>query len=111
VSSDPDEIARQRFEIDYIGVLLNSGVAVTSSLTFAGLLNFTEQVAVSKLPLIVALGTVSYVAPKVLVELNRAYLGTKARREGFEFGLREGRRDEESKYQNLMRQCERTVYF
>jgi len=83
------ERARQRYEMDYKGIVLNTLVSATSSVTAAGLLNFVQSVPQSQLPIIVGVIFVAQILPKLLVELNRNYRVNKAKREGYSEGLLE----------------------
>lgn len=81
------ERARDRYGIDYKGILLNTGVSVFSSVTATSLLNFVQSVPVEQMPVIFGVLFVAQVLPKLLVELNKRYARNKAKREGFSEGL------------------------
>lgn len=81
------ERAQQRYRMDYAGILLNTLVSATSSLTAAGLLNFVKSVPPSEMPVIVAVIFVAQIVPKLMVELNKRYKVNKAKRKGFSDGV------------------------
>lgn len=78
--------AKDRYQMDYKGILLNTLVSATSSLTAASLLNFVKSVPPSEMPLIVGIIFVAQIIPKLLVEVNKRYQINKAKREGFSDG-------------------------
>jgi hypothetical protein len=102
--------ADKYFDLDVTGIFLNTGVSLTSSLTMAGLLGYYRDLKAGELPVIVGIGFVAYVLPKLLVEMNRAWLQHQARKEGFEKGFMVGER-EKSKIDKAMDACQRAVYF
>jgi hypothetical protein len=80
----------------------------------AGILSYFKNFRASELPLIVGVGFLSYVAPKILVELNRAWMTHQARKEGFTVGYRLNDDDDDgggTRMQKTVDLCQRAVYF
>lgn len=105
--------AREVYEFDKKGVVLNTLVSATSSLTAGGLLSFVENVPEGQMPLIILIIFVAQVVPKLLVELNKAYRVNQARREGFSRGYAESKHiDESSRWaKGFFDMCEHASYF
>lgn len=79
--------ARKRYKMDYKGIILNTAVSATSSLTATGLLSALQSIPTGQLPLVVGVLFMAQVLPKLLVELNKSYARNKAKREAFSEGL------------------------
>lgn len=79
--------ARERYNIDYKGILLNTAVSVLSSATATGVTSAITSIPVSQLPVIAFAIFVAQILPKLVIELNKAYFRNKARREAYSEGL------------------------
>lgn len=114
--SKAEEIADKKYDLDFIGILLNTLVSATSSLTATGLLNFVQSLPSDKMPLIFAVVFVAQVVPKLLLELNKAYRVNKAKRKGYEQGLLDDRVDGKESIKSVFSRsilyfCEHATYF
>lgn len=107
------ERARERYHIDYKGILLNTLVSATSSLTATGLLNFVQSIPVSQMPVVIAVLFVAQVLPKLLVEVNKSYARNKAMRKGFKEGLLNDSfdTDESTTVKTFFSMCDHVSYF
>ena len=99
--------------MDYRGILLNTAVSATSSLTATGLLNFVQSIPMEQMPVVIGVLFVAQVLPKLLVELNKRYIRNKARREAFSEGLLNDNFDtnESTTLKTFFSMCEHASYF
>lgn len=97
------QLAHDRYELDMKGILLNTLVSATSSVTAGGLLGFVKSVSASELPMIVGVVFVAQVVPKLVVELNKAYTVNQAKKSGYERGVIESENIEGTK--NMAGKC------
>lgn len=111
MNTDDGVDAENYFDLDVVGILLNTGVSLTSSVTMAGLLSYFKDLSQGELPLIVAVGFFAYALPKLLIELNRAWLQYQARQEGFEKGFMVSSGDDKSRTEKALDMCDRAMYF
>jgi len=81
------KLADERYNIDYKGIIMNTLVSATSSLTATGLLNFVQSVPVSQMPVIFLVIFVAQILPKILVEYNKSYRVNQAKKQGFTDGF------------------------
>lgn len=81
------ELARERYRMDYQGILLNSLVSILSSASATAVTSFLTAVPASQLPAVATGIFVAQVLPKVIVELHKAHIRNKAIREGYSEGL------------------------
>lgn len=81
------EKARERYDIDYKGILLNTAVSVLSSVSATAVTSFLTTVPASQLPAVAAGIFVAQVLPKLFIELHKSYFRNKARREAYSEGL------------------------
>lgn len=79
--------AKERYRLDYKGILLNAGVSAMSSITASGFLNIVQAIPLQQLPLTLLILFVAQVLPKLIVELNKRHARNRARREGYKEGL------------------------
>lgn len=107
--------AIERYEVDVGGVILNTLVSATSSVTAGALLNFVKSVPTDQMPLIIGIVFFAQVVPKLLVELNRAYAANQAKREGYSQGYIESSSLEDTRdgtrFKGFFDLCERASYF
>lgn len=82
--------AREKYGMDYKGILLNAAVSMLSSVSATAVTSFLTQIPASQLPAVATGIFVAQVLPKLLIEVHRAYIRNKARREGFTAGLTAG---------------------
>jgi len=81
------EKAKERYSIDYKGILLNTAVSILSSVSATAVTSFLTAVPASQLPAVAAGIFVAQVLPKLFIELHRSYIRNKAIREGYSEGL------------------------
>jgi len=106
--------AKDRYDFDIFGILLNTLVSATSSLTAGGLLSLVESTESSRMPLIVGVIFVAQVVPKLLVELSKAYRVNQAKRDGYERGFVESNsldREENRVADYCVSLCDHSSYF
>ena len=73
--------------MDYQGIMLNSLVSILSSATATGVTSFLTSIPASQLPAVAAGIFVAQVLPKLVIEMHRAHIRNKARREGYAAAL------------------------
>lgn len=113
------ERARERYNIDYKGIMLNALVSVLSSASATAVTSFLTAVPASQLPAVAAGIFLAQVLPKLVIEIHRSYIRNKARREAYSEGLLNDRFDrdddvESSKSSTLARfisGCEHSSYY
>lgn len=109
--------ARERYNIDYKGILLNTGVSVLSSATATGVTSAITTIPMSQLPVVAFAIFVAQILPKLVIELNKAYFRNKARREGYKEGLLNDDFSEKSEkakataFNTFISLCEHASYF
>ena len=81
------EKARERYKIDFKGILLNTIVSVLSSVSATAVTSFLTSIPASQLPAVAAGIFVAQVLPKLFIELHKSYFRNKARREAYSEGL------------------------
>jgi hypothetical protein len=81
------EKARERYEMDYKGILLNTVVSLLSSVSATAVTSFLTTVPAGQLPAVAAGIFVAQVLPKLFIELHKSYFRNKARREAYSEGL------------------------
>lgn len=104
--------ARQRYQIDYQGIFLNTVVSVLSSASATAVTSFLTQVPASKLPAVATGIFVAQVLPKLFIEVHKSYFRNKARREAFSEGLLSDEELETGKSKNyFLSACESASYY
>lgn len=106
-----EKLADDRYDIDYQGIILNTLVSATSSLTATGLLNFVQTVPVSQMPVIFLVIFVAQILPKILVEYNKSYRVNKAKKEGFKDGFTTPSDTKKTTSELFFSFCESASYF
>lgn len=110
-----ERLAEERFDVDYTGLVLNTLVSATSSITASGLLSTIESIPREELPLVFAVVFVAQVLPKLMVEANKRYQKTRAKIEGYQHGLLEddefGKGRSRTLRGRFLALCEHASYF
>lgn len=100
------ELAEQRYETDYYGILLNAGLSVFSSVSASSVLAFVESVPMSRLPVVFTAIFFAQILPKILVELNKKYAMRQAKIKGYKEGV-----IDDNFGKKFMNACKHTTYF
>lgn len=90
VSEQAEEEARERYGMDYKGIVLNAAVSILSSVSATAVTSFLTTVPASQLPAVAAGIFLAQVLPKLVIEVHRAYIRNRAIREGYRAGLTAG---------------------
>lgn len=106
--------AKEKYKMDYRGILLNALVSILSSASATAVTSFLTTIPASQLPAVAAGIFVAQILPKLVIELHRAYFRNKARREGYKAGFRAGDDWEDTKSKTLnsfISMCESMSYY
>lgn len=106
--------AAEKYKMDYRGIVLNALVSILSSASATAVTSFLTAIPASQLPAVAAGIFVAQVLPKLVIEVHRAYIRNKARREGYKAGFKDGDdwRDTQSGIvSSLVSMCESMSYY
>lgn len=113
------ERAREKYQIDYKGIALNTVVSILSSASATAVTSFLTSVPASQLPAVAAGIFIAQVLPKLFIELHKSYFRNKARRKAYSEGLLNdnfgdddnGNGSKSSTVNHLLSFCEHVSYY